>query len=345
MSKIDFLRNNKDRVVSLYNEHLNVWKVGELLGVGGGTVHEFLTEIGVARKRNVFSGDDYEFLRNNYTTYRNAGNIQELADKLGRTKQFICRKAKELGLTDYENKISMKPFSSEISERNKKYYATHEHPKGFKNHNHTKEAREKISKSSVRSWKDPNSKQNSEEFKQRQSDLMMIRQFKNPTSRSRAFTGTFNINGKNIFFRSSWEVNIAYYFDFLKNNGEIKEWEYEPDVFWFHEIKRGVRSYKPDFRITENDGTTYFVEVKGYMDAKSITKLKRMKKYYPNIRIDVLDKKRYQDISKKASIIPNWGALNNSEPYNKCSVDICLNKVYAKGFCKKHYSKIYRTNK
>lgn len=76
---------------------------------------------------------------------------------------------------------------------------------------------------------------------------------------------------------------------FLKETCQIKEWEHEPKTFWFEEIRRGVRSYLPDFKVTKNDGKHYWVEVKGYMDSKSKTKIKRFKKYYPEEELHVLD--------------------------------------------------------
>lgn len=122
--------------------------------------------------------------------------------------------------------------------------------------------------------------------------------------------GKVTIGGKTFFARSSWEANIASYFEFLKGRGEIKEWQHEPDEFWFYEIKRGTRSYLPDFKITRNDDTIYYVEVKGYMDKKSKTKLNRMKKYYPKIELEVLGRTRYNSIKKFSRIIENWGLLD-----------------------------------
>ena len=71
-------------------------------------------------------------------------------------------------------------------------------------------------------------------------------------------------------------------------------WEHEPSTFWFENIKRGVRSYLPDFRVWNVDGTHYWVEVKGYMDSKSKTKIKRFKKYYPNEPIYIVDKEWFR---------------------------------------------------
>lgn len=110
-----------------------------------------------------------------------------------------------------------------------------------------------------------------------------------------------------MMFRSSWEANYARYLNFLIKQRCIKQWEYEPETFWFEKIRRGCRSYTPDFRITGAAGETYYVEVKGWMDAKSKTKLKRMAKYYPATDIRLVQKTEYREIERKlAGVIPNW---------------------------------------
>jgi len=111
------------------------------------------------------------------------------------------------------------------------------------------------------------------------------------------------IGGQKHFFRSDWEIHFARYLCYQKQHSRIKEWLYEPHTFWFLEIKRGVRSYKPDFQIFNHDGTHYWVEVKGFMDSKSLTKIKRLRKYYPEEKIMIADKawfaKNLKIISKK----------------------------------------------
>lgn len=116
--------------------------------------------------------------------------------------------------------------------------------------------------------------------------------------------GWKTIAEREIYFRSSWEVRIAEYLQFLKEREEIKEWEHEPQTFWFEGIKRGVCSYKPDFKVIKKDGSHFWVEVKGYMDAKSRTKIKRFKKYFPNEELVVWDKKWF---IKNLSRIPRHG--------------------------------------
>lgn len=98
------------------------------------------------------------------------------------------------------------------------------------------------------------------------------------------------IDGREIFFRSDWEYKFALWLQGLKAKHVIQNWEHEPETFWFNAIKRGVRSYTPDFKVVNPDGSHYWVEVKGYMDAKSRTKLKRFRKYYPTEQLVLADK-------------------------------------------------------
>lgn len=113
------------------------------------------------------------------------------------------------------------------------------------------------------------------------------------------------IGGKRFYARSKAEVYFAKYLQFLKDNNSIHDWEYEPKTFWFESIKRGVRSYKPDFLVTELDGSHWWAEVKGYMDPRSKTKLKRFSKYYPEERIRVIDSKWITANSNKLKGILN----------------------------------------
>lgn len=119
--------------------------------------------------------------------------------------------------------------------------------------------------------------------------------------------GWVNIGPHKIYTRSKWESNYARYLEWLASKDMIKSWEYEPDTFWFENIKRGVRSYLPDFKVTNNDGSIEYHEVKGWMDPRSKTKLKRMKKYHPTVKLVLIDSERYKGIAKTVShIVPDW---------------------------------------
>lgn len=102
----------------------------------------------------------------------------------------------------------------------------------------------------------------------------------------------------NRFFRSSMEANIARYYNFLGIR-----WEYEPCEFKFP-IERGIRFYKPDFYLPD---TNMYIECKGWLDAKSKTRMKRMKKHFPEIKLQMIGWAEYREITKSVSkLIPNW---------------------------------------
>jgi hypothetical protein len=310
-----------DDVIESYSRLQNVWKVGAELGITGQRAHSILTKAGAINKMNYFTNEDKAYLCEHYKTYRDKGQLPALAKIMRRTVPFINRKAKALSLTEPGNPISMKPFAKEISARTKAWIAERGHPKGMKGKTHSDEFKANASKKSKEMWADPNSKLNSEEFKQKQSDHMAKMQASGKLNNnySRVKSGTVEIAGRTIFFRSSWEANIAAYLQFQKENKLIKEWEFEVDVFWFESIKRGVRSYKPDFKITNNDDSQYIIEVKGWMDAKSKTKLKRMAKYYPEVKIELIDSKRYNVIKRHHSYISIGACLIRIRTFRKSS--------------------------
>ena len=110
-----------------------------------------------------------------------------------------------------------------------------------------------------------------------------------------------------LYVRSSWEANYCRYLNWLVEIGQIVSWEFEPDTFEFVGIKRGTRFYTPDFKIVNSDGSIEYHEVKGYMDAKSKTKLKRMKKYYPDVKLIVIDSDAYKALARDVkNFITNW---------------------------------------
>lgn len=64
----------------------------------------------------------------------------------------------------------------------------------------------------------------------------------------------------------------------------------------------------PDFEIwfKGDDRPTYW-EVKGWMDPKSATKLDRMKRYYPDVKIVLVDKVFYESVKTQCKgFIANW---------------------------------------
>jgi len=179
------------------------------------------------------------------------------------------------------------------------------HPKGMLGKHHSEKTKTEMSEAR-RGRKLSLSEKQRQEISDRTS-AMMVKRIKNKGSiYSRANVGWYKIAGVRgkHYFRSGWEVVYARYLQWLKNTGRIEKWEYEPDTFWFKEIKRGVRSYTPDFKIYNWTGTTEFHEVKGYMNDKSKTKIKRMAKYYPKIALVVICKKEYKPIERLKRMFP-----------------------------------------
>ena len=103
------------------------------------------------------------------------------------------------------------------------------------------------------------------------------------------------VAGHRLYFRSAWEYRYALYLQYLKKDEKIETWEHEPQTFYFEGIKRGVTNYKPDYRINNFDGTHEWVDVKGYWDAKSLTKVKRFRKYFPQEKLTLVDAKWFKN--------------------------------------------------
>lgn len=97
-------------------------------------------------------------------------------------------------------------------------------------------------------------------------------------------------------YRSRSEARYARFLQWLLSLGRIRKWEYEPKTFWFDApagkgrgVRRGVTSYKPDFRVTMIDGSIEWHEVKGWMSPRDRTKHKRFALYYPGETLVVRD--------------------------------------------------------
>lgn len=97
-----------EAIVSAYAQLGSVWKAAKAVNLCGQTVHERLVRIGKIKPANVFTEDEREMLRKEYTEHRNKGKLDSLAQKMGRTKPFLCRQARAMGLT---NAKGFKPYA------------------------------------------------------------------------------------------------------------------------------------------------------------------------------------------------------------------------------------------
>lgn len=109
--------------------------------------------------------------------------------------------------------------------------------------------------------------------------------------------GTYLIGDRELYFRSKWEANYALYLDYLKKQGEIQDWQYEPCWYEFP-IKHGATRYLPDFAVTLKNGTVELHEVKGRLTSRGKTQLRRMAKFYPHIKVVLIDKEFMKSLKK-----------------------------------------------
>lgn len=296
-------------------------EVARQMGRTHGSLRARVTQLGIAKKV-LWSAEEEQRLRDLYTAAGRDGvlKLTEFARSIGREKGNVSRKAKELGLpTNLRRKVveqrKLRPdtrkyqgaeaLAAARSAMMKERHAAIGHP--MKGKRHTQEALVRISRASKASQM----MLSPEEKSDRALKAMKTRDAngKGPPQVARGSwkAGWREIGGKRNFYRSRWEANYARYLQWLKENGQIVDWQHEPETFWFEAIRRGVRSYKPDFRVWENNGRSDLHEVKGWMDSRSKTCLQRMKKYHPQERVVLIDGSQYRDIRLKVMrLIPEW---------------------------------------
>jgi hypothetical protein len=207
-----------------------------------------------------------------------------------------------------EGKLKHKEgYGRKVSERFKKYYAKHGHPKGMLGKKHSEENKLKFSIMSKMRMDNLTEDQRTDRIMK-----IMRTRVKNGTYSPERFKTTWKqgwreIGGYRKYYRSRWEANYARYLEWLKINNKILDWAHEPTTFWFEKVKRGAVSYLPDFKITNLDNSEEYHEVKGWMDNRSATKIKRMAKYHPKVKLIIINKKEYKQIENIfLRIIKGW---------------------------------------
>lgn len=294
--------------------------VASILGVTKPAVRARVTRLSIAKKPSWSDAEISAII----DLYREAGKdgylgLQEFAASIGKSASGVSEKAASLGL-------QMGPSRKKVAKRKptKKYDTVDElraaqseaakrrllengHPRGMLGKKHPASALLAISEASKASWLGKSPEQREEHINK--SVLALREKGWRPPEVKRGTwdAGWREIGGKRKFYRSRWEANYARYLQWLKDLGEIADWQHEPETFWFEAIRRGVRSYKPDFRVWETSGASCLHEVKGWMDDRSRTCLARMAKYYPAEKIILIDGRAYRSIRIKVMrLIEGW---------------------------------------
>lgn len=270
---------------------------------------------------SAWTENEIRLLREAYTSAGVSGvvGLDALAERLGRHKSNVCRKARLIGLpTSSTRRIvaarkDRRKFGgdAEALRQHQSYLAkmrieVNGHPRGMAGKRHSDGTKAIISKTSKKMW-DGMTREQRDRFTAAAYRKLVEAGGPPKIGRGTWKAGWREIGEKRNFYRSRWEANYARYLQWLKERGEIKDWAHEPEVFWFDEIKRGVRSYKPDFRVWNLAGSSCLHEVKGWMDQRSRTTLARMAKYHPDEIIILIDGDQYRSIRRAVmALIPDW---------------------------------------
>lgn len=309
------------RLVALHGT-MQIAEIASVLGTTAAAIRGRVSRLGIA-KRAEWSESDIARLRALYDEAGHDGvlNLTAFAASIGRDKANVCRKARELGLStnphrrvvearkDRRKFASKEEYAAARSERLRSYIAKNGHPRGMLGKKHTPEAIAAIAEKSSKYWASLSEDERAAGATKAVAKKVASGQGRAIPGGGRGTwkAGWREIGGKRNYYRSRWEANYARYLQWLKENGAISDWQHEPETFWFESIKRGVRSYLPDFRVWEVNGASSLHEVKGWMCARSKTTLARMAKYYPAQKIVLIDGKQYRAIRRKVmALIPDW---------------------------------------
>jgi hypothetical protein len=114
--------------------------------------------------------------------------------------------------------------------------------------------------------------------------------------------------GKVCNFRSQLEADVAKYLEMLKIVKAIKDWHYEQTTFKFDDpgAQSGKTRWLIDFDVLENDGSFYYIEVKGLLSGHDRRKLRLLLRERPEVRVMFVFKgsagvkklTRYKEFSK-----------------------------------------------
>ena len=311
-----------EALISDYARTNSVWVTAKNFSMCGQSVWERLRKHGktvpVRRLSDLEKVEIETLYRSGFL--RGDGQLNALSKKINRTVPFISRYAGIAGLVNAHRTFDSS-LSMSISVRAAKWHT--EHPgalEGDKNpmfgKKHTPERLKQMSEAS----KAAAARMTPLQKLQKQDKMMKTKYARygsNNPARSHGSwkAGWREIGGLRVYFRSRWEANYARYLEFLRTHGEIVGWEHEPQTFWFEKIRRGVRSYLPDFRVTLKCKEENLLklpdfeyhEVKGWMDARSRTTINRMRIYHPNVKLVIIDKEWFKRTGKQMSgLITDW---------------------------------------
>ena len=310
--------DKEDALLRRYYLEKTRTEIGTMLGRSKGSIRKRCSVLGLNYKHPAVTPAEFEMIREWYTDPAHSHNgsfgLDDLALQLGRTKQFISRLARKMGLTNSHRPVEKWIVQAAV-EGQRRYVMMHGHPRGMLGKKHTDDARERMRANNG------SHSMTAEQLHAKAVKSVATRITRYGTGRPNALAASNAYSrtksGKRIdlggqFFRSSWEANYARYLNFLIEQGVITQWRYESKTFVFEGLSSGVRSYTPDFEVWRSDGTHEWHEVKGWMDISSQARLKCMGEYHPEVRLIVIDSKAYRELEREMKgVLPNWEGRNS----------------------------------
>ena len=306
-----------------------------LLNKTDGQLRGMKSRLGLNSKCNPLTQEEKDIIIDYYNKHdNNSIDLDELSLLINRPKTSICRFAKKENLTNNCRPLTEKTinkmkegiekyhksdeYKNNIYEQQTdllRYYSKNKHPRGMLGKHHSEDTREKMSKVHIELAANMS-------YEEKHAIAMKAIETKiknniSPQTTSNSYSRTKGGIRKDlgIYFRSSWEANIARILDY-----ENIEWKYEYKRFYFDDKSDGILSYQPDFYLPQFHK---WIEVKGWMDEKSKIRLNRFSIEYPdqNKNLILIDEHFYHDLQKEfKDIITYWeDSSRTTKELNKAS--------------------------
>lgn len=302
--------DEKSLLISLYPNHTDK-ELCDILRKTPGQIRGMKERLGLNSKFDVFTVAETNIIREYYNGHPSEIDLDYLSKMIGRPKTSIARWAGKNGLTK-NNRPLTESAKSKSKESIAQYmqtdyyknsvhpkqvsllsiYAKNNHPKGMLGKHHTDDVKARMSVAHERLWRDMPDTERRRLTARMKAGKIASGTYKSTSSTYSRCHGGYR-NDLGTYFRSSWEANIARILNHL-----MLDWEYESKRFNFPDIGDGVLSYCPDFYVTD---AGIWIEVKGWMDDKSIKRLHKFQEYYPEefAHLIVIDEPIYTDILKR----------------------------------------------
>lgn len=271
-----------DQIRESYLRTRSVWATGRELGMCGQSVHERVKKLDLVESTRITDEDIAKIKAVYFEGFeRGDGKLRALCSALGRRVTTVSREARRLGLTNACRKGGDSNRAA-CKVRTAFQWMRLEHPRGMLGKKHTQKTKDAVSKAG-KGRMVPRERT----LRAMKTKLKKYGTLANPRKGVSWKQGWRTVGGVTFFARSKWEANYARFLQWLKTRGSILEWEHESEVFFF-EIEAGNMSYMPDFKVTLKSGIIEYREVKGWMDERSIEKIRLMGEVHPTLKLRLI---------------------------------------------------------